>query len=72
MKEVGQHFWGRKQDETCLLNDSKIYSVFRTKISLGKKMLCVNYICIKLVVSSDKGHFNNESFFHSTQITKKI
>lgn len=45
MKEVGQHFWRRKQDQICLLNDSKIYSVFRTKICLGKKdVMCKLYL----------------------------
>ena len=57
--------------EIYILNDSKTYFAFKTKTTSDNEILCMNYICITLLVSSKKDHLNNGSCFQATQITKK-
>ena len=70
MKEVGQNLRNRKKFtvglEIYILNDSKTYFAFKTETSSDNEILCINYICIKLLVSSEKDRLNNGSCFQAT------
>lgn len=70
MKEVGQNLRNRKKItvglEIYILNDSKTYFAFKTKTSSDNEILCINYICIKLLVLSEKDRLNNVSCFQAT------
>ena len=70
MKEVGQNLRNRKKFtvglEIYILNDSKTYFAFKTKTSSDNEILCINYICIKLLVLSEKDRLNNVSCFQAT------
>lgn len=70
MKEVGQNLRNRKKFtvglEIYILNDSKTYFAFKTETSSDNEILCINYICIKLLVLSEKDRLNNVSCFQAT------
>ena len=70
MKEVGQNLRNRKKFtvglEIYILIDSKTYFAFKTETSSDNEIVCINYICIKLLVSSEKDRLNNGSCFQAT------